>query len=93
MNREVKKQITDDPLKLFVVEYSIRQNSVSRSTLSNVIENNLKNVRRGHAYEYVPIGLFPPKEDADRFIEHFNHTLAEQAQFEFHSRDCDASLM
>jgi len=77
----------DDPLKLFVVEYSMRQNSVCRSTLANVIENNLNNVRRGHAYEYVPIGLFRSREDADIFITHFNHTLAEQAQFEFHSRD------
>jgi hypothetical protein len=71
----------------FAVEYSMTLNSVHRRSLSKVIENNQNNLRKGHSSDFLPIGLFPSREEADLFIEHFNHTLAEQAQTAFHSRD------
>ena len=76
-----------DPLRLFAVEYSMTLNPVHRRSLKKVIENNQSNLRKGHSSDFVPIGLFSSREEADRFIEHFSHTLAEQAQTEFHSRD------
>lgn len=76
-----------DPLKFFAVEYSMTSNSVHRRSLRKVLENNQNNLRKGHSSDFVPIGLFHTREEADRFIEQFNHTLAEQAQTEFHSRD------
>jgi len=76
-----------DPLRFFAVEYSMTLNSVHRRSLRKVIENNQSNLRRGHASDFVPIGLFSSRDEADRFIEQFNHTLAEQAQVEFRSRD------
>jgi hypothetical protein len=77
----------DDTLGLFAVEYSMTLNSVHRRSLRKVIENNRTNLRRGHSSDFVPIGLFPSGEEADRFIELFSRTLAEQAQIQFHSRD------
>src|SRR6267378_2843485 len=79
--------MSGDPLQFFAVEYSMTLNSVHRRSLRKVIENNQGNLRRGHSSDFVPIGLFPSREEADQFIERFGHTLAEQAQTEFHSRD------
>ena len=76
-----------DPLTFFAVEYSMTLNSVHRRSLLKVIENNQSNIKKGYSSDFVPIGLFPSREEADRFIEQFNHTLSEQAQIEFHSRD------
>lgn len=85
-DRERQKQ-EPDPLNLFAVEYSMTLNAVHRRSLAKVIENNQTNLRKGYSTDFVPIGLFFSREDADRFIEQFNHTLAEQAQIEFHSRN------
>jgi hypothetical protein len=82
-----EKQMIRDPLKFFAVEYSMTLNSVHRRSLRKVIENNQSNLRKGYSSDFVPIGLFPSREEADRFIEQFTHTLGEQAQIEFHSRD------
>jgi hypothetical protein len=79
--------VISDPFKFFAVEYSMTLNAVHRRSLRKVIENNQGNLRKGYSSDFVPIGLFPSREEADRFIEQFNHTLAEQAQTEFHSRD------
>ncbi len=76
-----------DPLQFFAVEYSMTLNSVHRRSLRKVIENNQSNLRKGHSSDFLPIGLFSSRGEADRFIEHFNHTIAEQAQIAFHSRD------
>jgi hypothetical protein len=76
-----------DPLRFLVVEYSMTSNAVHCRSLRKVLENNQNNLRRGYSSDFVPIGLFPSREEADRFIDQFNHTLAEQAQAEFHSRD------
>ena len=76
-----------DPLRYFAVEYSMTLNSVHRRSLRKVIENNQNNLRKGLSSDFVPIGLFASREEADSFIEQFNHTLANQAQLAFHSRD------
>ena len=83
----LQKQMMDDPLSYFVVEYSMTLNSVHRRSLRKLIDNNQSNLRKGHSSDFVPIGLFPSREAADKFIERFSHTLAEQAQTEFHRRD------
>jgi hypothetical protein len=76
-----------DPLRYFAVEYSMTLNSVHRRSLRKVIENNQNNLRKGFSSDFVPIGLFASREEADFFIEQFNHMLAEQAQLAFHSRN------
>ena len=80
-------RIAPNPLMFFGVEYSIKNNSVHRSTLENVIDNNLKNLRKGHSSDYVLVALLPSCEAADWFIEQFNHTIAAQAQESFASND------
>jgi hypothetical protein len=69
-----------NPLKYFGVEYSIKNNSVHGMTLESIIENNLKNLRKGQSSDYVLVGLLPSREAADWFIEQFNYTIAAQAQ-------------
>jgi len=73
-------RIASNPLKYFGVEYSIKHNSVHRSTLDNVIENNLKNLRKGRSSDFILVGLLPSREAADWYREQFNITIAPQAQ-------------
>jgi hypothetical protein len=80
-------RIAPNPLKYFGVEYSIKNNSVHRRTLENVIENNLENLKKGESSDYVLVGLLPSREAADWFIEQFNPTIAAQAQEAFASYD------
>lgn len=74
------RRIAPNPLKYFGVEYSIRHNSIHRSTLDNVIENNLTNLRKGRASDFILVGLLPSREAADWYREQFNITIAPQAQ-------------
>jgi hypothetical protein len=76
-------RIAPNPLKYFGVEYSIKDNSVHRRTLENVIDNNLSNLRKGHSSDFVLVALVPSRETADWFIEQFNHTIATQAHEAF----------
>src|SRR5258708_33303319 len=73
-------RIAPNPLKYFGVEYSIRHNSIHRSTLDNVIENNLKNLRKGRSSDFILVGLLPSREAADWYRDQFNITIAPQAQ-------------
>lgn len=68
------------PAKLFVVEYSIVQDSTHVRSLQNVIVNNLKNLGTGLSTDYVPIGLFGSRDDADSFVIHFRQGLDKEAQ-------------
>ena len=73
-------RIAANPLKYFGVEYSIKHNSVHRSTLDNVIENNLKNLSKGRSSDFILVGLLPSREAADWYREQFSITIAPQAQ-------------
>ncbi len=81
------QRIAPNPLKYFGVEYSIKSNSVHRMTLENIIDNNLKNLRKGHSSDFVLVSLLPSREAADWFVEQFNHTIAAQAQEALNSDD------
>ncbi len=73
--------VIDVALKLFVVEYSVsEENSPSVRTLEKVLIDNIDNVRRGLPKDYLPVGLFVSREDADRFVEKFNFILAREDQ-------------
>lgn len=80
-------RIAPNPLKYFGVEYSIKENSVHRMTLENIIDNNLNNLRKGYSSDFVLVGLLPSRDAADWFIEQFNHTIAVQAQEAFTADD------
>jgi len=61
----------DDPLKQFVVEYSVNDNFLHVRTLRTVLENNRKNVAEGRSTDYVPVGFVTSREDGDLFIIRF----------------------
>jgi hypothetical protein len=73
-------------LRFFVVEYSMTENTTSIRTLENVLRDNIRNVRNGMSKDYLPVGLFNSREEADRFNEQFNLIIAPEAQLELRSR-------
>ena len=73
--------------KLFAVEYSLIQNAINIRTLHAVVANNRRNLLNGIVSDYVPIGLFNSRAEADSFRVAFQPTLEEQAQLEFKSRN------
>jgi len=74
-------------MKLFVVEYSVNENATMIRTLDNVIQDNIKNVKKPLSKDYVPVGVFDTREAADRFHFRLNLLLAEQERLPFESRD------
>lgn len=76
-----------DPLKLFVVEYSITQGATHVRSLRKMIANNLSNLASGLSSDYVPIGLFETREQADSFVIHFHQGLDREAQLAHSSRN------
>jgi hypothetical protein len=73
-------------MKLFVVEYSFREGTTSIRTLENVLRDNYKKICNGISKDYLPVGLFKSREDADRFDLHFHTVIAPQAQLDSGSR-------
>jgi hypothetical protein len=67
-------------MKLFVVEYSVRENTTSIRTLENVLRDNYKKIINGVAKDYLPVGVFKSRPDADRFDLHFHTFIVPQAQ-------------
>ena len=74
-------------MRLFVVEYSLSENATMIRTLNNVIQDNIKNVKKPLSKDYVPVGVFDSREAADRFNFRFTLLLAEQEQLPFELRD------
>lgn len=70
-------------LKAFVVEYSVNENATLIRTLENVIRNNLHNVRNAQSKDYLPVGLFSSREEADRFVEQLIPIMSTEAQSQF----------
>lgn len=56
-----------DPLKLFVVEYSMSQDATSVHSFRKMVENNLRNLGEGKYTDYLPIGIFLTRDQADSF--------------------------
>lgn len=69
-----------DPLKLFVVEYSITQGATHVRSLRKMIEHNLYNLGNGQASDYLPIGLFLSREQADTFCVYFRQGIDQDFQ-------------
>ena len=76
----------NDPLKLFVVEYSITQDATHVRTLKNVIANNLNNLGNRQPSDYVPIGLFFTRDQADAFCVHFRQGIDQDFQGAYQSQ-------
>ncbi len=74
-------------LKFFVVEYSMTKNTTSIRTLENVLRDNIRNVHNGMPKDYLPVGLFNSREEADRFDQQFSLIIVPEAQLEFRSRN------
>jgi hypothetical protein len=60
-----------DPLKLFIVEYSIMQDAMHVRSLRKMVENNLYNLGNGQPSDYLPIGLFLTRERG-QFLRSFS---------------------
>lgn len=75
-----------DPLKLFVVEYSMVQDATHVRSLRKMIENNLNNLGNGQPTDYVPIGLFLNREQADAFCIHFRQGIDQDFKGSFETR-------
>src|ERR1043165_8828987 len=74
--------LTPEVLKAFVVEYSITQDATHVRTLRAMLENNRRNLGNGLSMDYVPIGLFGSRADAESFVNEFQMTLAREAQLQ-----------
>jgi hypothetical protein len=79
--------MNNDPLKYFVIEYSVSQNAIHVRTLRAVIENNRRNLSLGMSSDYVPIGLAGSCDEADKLVMDFYQTLAEEFQRQANSRN------
>jgi hypothetical protein len=73
-------------MKFFVVEYTLREDSTSIRTLENVLRDNYKRIRNGVPKDYLPVGLFKSRADAERYSLYFQSDVAPQAQLEAGSR-------
>lgn len=67
-------------MKLFVVEYSVTENTTSIRTLENVLRDNYKKVCNGVPKDYLPVGIFKSRADAERFDLHFHTFVIPEAQ-------------
>ena len=74
-------------MKLFVVEYSVRENAAMIRTLDNVVRDNIRNVKKGLSKDYLPVGFFGSRAEADRFHARLASVLAEQDGLPVASRD------
>ena len=73
--------------KLFVVEYSMTQSATYAHTLQAMAMNNRELIMKGQRHDYVPIGIFPTRAEADKFRVAFQPTLDEQAKLPIPDRD------
>ncbi|HQU84845.1 MAG TPA: hypothetical protein PKY59_17030 [Pyrinomonadaceae bacterium] len=54
-------------LTLFVVEYSLSTDSFHIHSVRVMLKNNLANIAKGHSTDYLPVGVFDNRADADKF--------------------------
>jgi len=73
-------------MKLYVVEYSVHEDTTSIRTLETILRDNHKRIRRGVSKDYLPVGLFKSYDDALRCSLHFQSDVAPQARLEAGSR-------
>jgi hypothetical protein len=80
LSEEKFLRIVNGAMKLFVVEYSVNENTTSIRTLENVLRDNYKKICNGVAKDYLPVGVFKSREEADRFELHFHTSVVPEAQ-------------
>jgi len=64
-----------------VVEYSPTQNAFHKSTVPEMIRNNLNTIARGINNGYRVIGMFVTHTEADEFLVKMRETLPKHAEF------------
>lgn len=67
-------------LTMFVVEYSLASDAFQVYSIRAMTANNLRNIGRGHSTDYLPVGIFANRADADKFVFEVGIRLAEEAQ-------------
>jgi len=73
-------RIISGAMKMFVVEYSVSENTTSIRTLENVLRDNYKKICNGISKDYLPVGVLRSREEADRFELHFHTFVVPDAQ-------------
>ncbi len=74
-------------MKLFIVEYSLTENATMIRTLEKVLEDNIGNVKNGQPKDYLPVGIFNSRQDAEQFLTEFLSVIVPEGELEFRSRN------
>jgi hypothetical protein len=74
-------------MKLFVVEYSLTENATMIRTLEKVLMDNISNVRNGQPKDYLPVGIYNSRKDAERVRAQFLLIIVPEGESEFRSRN------
>jgi hypothetical protein len=87
LSAERAMRTMNSAMKLFVVEYSLKENGTLIRTLEKVLQDNIRNVRNGLPKDYLPVGIFNSREAAERFRDQFLLIIVPEGELEFTSRN------
>jgi hypothetical protein len=67
LSAERAMRTMNSAMKLYALEYSVKENTTHLRTWENVLKDNIHNVRNGQSKDYLPVGVFHSREEAERF--------------------------
>src|SRR5260221_3014553 len=67
LSAERAMRTMNSAMKLYALEYSVIENTTHLRTWEKVLKDNVQNVRKGQSKDYLPVGVFHSREDAERF--------------------------
>lgn len=71
---------------LFVVEYSVSQNSVSVKSVNDMLHANRRMISNGLTSDYMPVAFFTDRDDAvemsNKLTENISEMVASQQKFD-----------
>ncbi|SRR6266404_8032755 len=87
LSAERAMRTMNSAMKLYILEYSLTENGTLIRTLESVFKDNIRNVGNQQPKDYLPVGIFNSREDAERFRDQFLLTIVPEGQLEFRSRN------
>jgi hypothetical protein len=64
--------------KLFVVEYSIRNDATRVRSVDSMLKNNIRDIVKNSIGDYVPVALLGTRSEAEMFAVEFRYHLEDQ---------------
>ena len=64
--------------KLFVVEYSIRNDATRVRSVDSMLKNNIRDIVKNSIGDYVPVALLATRSEAEMFAVEFRYHLEDQ---------------